>query len=145
MFDDHKPTNRYEAYNGNIVLASKPGFCNNQEQSFEETRRRRYELYNARSPETTGVFRDSTPQELFHSASSSEGLFQHSKKGMADEVGGNCVRQTLGSTVTADANIGEIPDSAKPQGEGTFNVATASSDTRNHHTASPHQNPCFSR
>ena len=49
-----------------------------------------------------------------HSASSSESLFQHSKKGKAGEVGENCVRQTLGSMVTADANSGEILESAKP-------------------------------
>lgn len=91
MFGDPAPMIQHEGQDA-VLLVSTPGSCNNQEQSFEEARLRRYELYNDKSPKSLDIFGNSkapAPHKSFDGASFSESPFQQDKKRKIGEKGGD--------------------------------------------------------
>ena len=94
-FGDPKEMVQPEAL-GTMVLISTPGFCNNQEQSFEEARLRRYEFDNPKivAPwtrqwlETSGNNKTLAPLKSFDRVVFSGGFSQQSKKGNVGKEGG---------------------------------------------------------
>ena len=110
-----------------VVLVNMPGFCHGQEQSFEEARLRRYELYNDKTVlsgtlkwlETFGSSKAFAPKILFCDALSSGGFFQTRKEG------GRREGQPPGSIDNAGANSGGSFKPAEPKGDGTANMTPA--------------------
>ena len=114
-----------------VVLISTPGSCHGQEQSFEEARLRRYELYNDKTApswtprwlETFGGSEAPAPQISFCDALSSGGFFQKRKEG------GRREGQTPDSIDTAGANSVVSFKPVKPEGDGTVNMTPANDYT----------------
>ena len=136
MFGDPKETIQQEAHT-KFLLISTPGFCNNQEQSFEEARLRRYVLHNDRNvpswtpnwPDICRSLKAPAPHGPVGGASSSKGFFQKGKKGKNRTEGGRRERQTPGSIDTADAISWDFSKPAKPEGDGTANMTPADNNT----------------
>lgn len=116
------------------VLISTPGFCHGQEQSFEEARLRRYELYNDKpvrsgTPKWLEKFGNSkapAPKTSFCDTLSSGGFFQARKEG------GRREHQTPGSVDTTGAIDRDFPKPAKPEGDGTADMKPANNNTGKH-------------
>lgn len=117
-----------------FVLISTPGFCHGQEQSFEEARLRRYEVYNDKTvrsgtPQWLEKFGNSkapAPKISFSDALSSGAFFQPRKEGGPRE------RQTPSSVDTTGAIDRDFPKPAKPEGDGTADMTPANNNTGKH-------------
>ncbi len=94
MFGDPEPNKKIQIKcDEGMVLLSTPGFCNGEEQSFEEARLRRYEFYKLpKLSEPFGTSKAFTPCTLFNGSPLPPGqsFFQQSNKrkiGMRWEAG----------------------------------------------------------
>ncbi|KAF6225837.1 hypothetical protein HO133_009839 [Letharia lupina] len=119
------------------VLVSIPGFCNRAEQSFEETRLRRYAFYDGESePLVTPKWPETTFGQDFSP--------QSNERNIGEERGG-WEGQTPRSMDTAGASSergrewGGAFKPAKPNGDNTANVTSASKAIGEHYTATPYQ------
>lgn len=117
-------------------LISTPGFCDNQEESFEEARPRRYEVSKSEPlpqltpnwPGTSNNFSDAAPQTSAYGALLCQDFPKQGNKGEIGEERGDRERQTLGSTDTTGANRRESNQPAKPgdgKAKGTSKKTTA--------------------
>ena len=132
---------------GPVVLISTPGFCNNQEQSFEEARLRRYDFDHRKivAPltrqwlETSGSSKTLASHKSFDGVVFSGGFFQQSEKGNIGKEGGGWQGQTPSSVDTAGANGGSCFKLVGQEGDETANGTPASSDTGRNPAASPYK------
>ena len=130
-----------------LVILSTPGSYNDQEQSFEEARLRRYEMSNIKAVppqkpkglELFGNFKVPAPQTSFNDPSSSESVDQQSKKRKIGKDAEGREGQTQGRMDVAGANEADSSKPAGLQGAGMASVTPASSDTGKTATSSPFQ------
>ena len=131
-----------------LVILSTPGSYNDQEQSFEEARLRRYEMSNIKAvPSQTpkglelfGHFKVPAPHKSFSRPSLLDFVAQQSKKRKIGNDAEDREGQTPGSMDAAGVNREDSSKPAGPQETGIANVTPAISDTGKTATASPFSN-----
>ena len=128
-----------------LVILSTPGFYNDQEQSFEEARLRRYEMSKmkavaSQAPKGLELFGNSkmpVHHNSFNGPSSSERVDQQSKKRKIGKDAEGREGQIQGNVDVADANRADSSQPAGPEGAEMAHVTPAISNTGNIATASP--------
>ena len=140
------PVRMIQALGGNAFgILSTPGSYNDQEQSFEEARLRRYEMSNIKAvPSQTpnglepfGNFIVPTPHKSFNRPSLLDFVVQQSKKRKIGNDAEDREGQTPGSMDVAGANGVDSSKPAGPQGTRIASMTPAISDTGKIATASP--------